>query len=135
MKYQLEITENQAQIIENALDFYSRIQMGQFDELISNFSSPLYKDLLKNNPDYDKLKFYINELKKEILPELSINSFYSIGNKSRPDSSRISFDLIQVIRYRLSWDKYPEGGIGVNFDKPMKFSTTESLAKIKKIEE
>ena len=47
------------------------------------------------------------------------------------DSFRVAWDLQQVIRYRLAWDRNPEGGIQVIFDEPLK-SSQEPLACIKK---
>lgn len=42
-------------------------------------------------------------------------------------------DIMNVIRHRLSWDKYPEGGKTVNFHEPMKFGE-EPLTEIKRID-
>lgn len=41
------------------------------------------------------------------------------------------FPMHQVLRHRLSWDKYPEGGLTVNFDEPL-IVNDEPLIKIAK---
>jgi len=48
------------------------------------------------------------------------------------DVFRIAWDLQQVIRHRLAWDRNPKGGIQVSFDDPLK-SSREPLASIKRI--
>lgn len=48
--------------------------------------------------------------------------------------SNIAWDLYQILRYKYSWDKYPEGGYTVNFNPPIKMGQ-EPLAKITKNEQ
>ncbi|MHB1949680.1 MAG: hypothetical protein ACYCQI_16400, partial [Gammaproteobacteria bacterium] len=57
------------------------------------------------------------------------NGNLGIGNVS--DSSKIAYDIHQVIRYQLAWDKEPCGDVGVSFDPPMKWGS-QPLAKIEK---
>jgi hypothetical protein len=126
MKYNLELTEKQAQTIINALDLVGRLELGQIKEIVNPWTSPL------SITPSDKIDVLIKELKKELFPELDENAYYSIYNKEHvSDSARIGYDLIQVIRHSIAYTNNPEGGITVDFNKPRKTSETEELAKIK----
>lgn len=130
MKVQLEMSEDQAYVIQDALDFYSRIMMGQFDNIASLFSIRLAKNV--NREEETKL---IEALKNLYYPELHRSAYYGIFHSDTPEDAKISWDLIQVLRYDISWYKYPEGGHTVNFHTPLRSSNTEELAKVKIIEE
>jgi hypothetical protein len=128
--YQLWLTEKQAQVLVNALDLYSRIGMGQFSEI----AHVLRMNVL-GNPSWQ-----VDALAKveEITREASSywmggsGDYYGITSEKINDIFRVAWDLQQVIRYRLAWDRKPEGGIQVHFDEPWK-SSTEDFAIIKKV--
>jgi hypothetical protein len=127
--YQLFLTEKQAQVLVNALDLYSRIGMGQLSEV----AYVLRLNALGNpNGQADALA-KVEKLTREAASYWmgGSGSYYGIFSDKINDSFRVAWDLQQVIRYRLAWDRNPEGGIQVNFDKPLK-SSQESLAYIKK---
>ena len=123
-KYNLEVNRDQLQTIKRALEFYSRIGMGQLNEVTSwEFN---FKDLNDVDRRYTEDALgYIGEL----LTDLPRNAYRGIGHRDVPDSCTSAFDMYQVIRHHIAWEDHPEGGLFVQFDTPMKFSK-QPLAKI-----
>lgn len=123
--YQIFLTEKQAQVLVDALDLYSRIGAGQLEEIAH---------ILRINPgiQHDKV-VAVEDLAKEAADCWMgrAGGHYGIFSEKIHDVFRIAWDLQQVIRYRLAWDRNPNGGIQVNFDDPMQ-SSKEPLALIKR---
>ncbi len=121
--YTITVNERQARILVAALDIYSRIGIGQFEAAAEV---------------YDVAFRLAVEVKDRIRAGLRIakeaaghpaNGSFGIHNASVADDFRNAFDLQQVIRNRLAWDRKPEGGVQVDFDEPRQIGT-EPLAKI-----
>jgi len=119
--YDLEVrmTYQQCQLIERALDFFTRILSGQFQELNDIF-------VTDKNVNYEKLREAINMLSTSTgQPYRS----YGIHSKELPDSAREMYDMQQELRFRRSWSKdgkNPEKDdrdyqkmFGVNYDEPL----------------
>ncbi len=123
--YNIKVSNKQIQIIQEALDLYSRLGMGQVDELISPFSGPLQI----YHEDHEEAKVYCEGLKRLAFPGLSTNAYYGIFGEKTAEDSKISYDLIQVMRNVVAWHQNPEGGMGVNFDKPLAASD-EALCEV-----
>lgn len=123
--YQLTITEKQAEVIQRALEFYGRVSMGQLDEV--EFVCPidqLQADKTLGRSALETAKFAFTGLR---------NGAY-IGVSGVNDNAKIAWDIHQVIRHRISWDRNPEGGWTTNYDEPMHYSNTEKLPIMKKAE-
>lgn len=128
IKYQLFISKKQARVITSALDLFSRIGIGQLEEVLRH---PQYANVIFNDHiSYKICKEHLNRI-KELLTEFGPNASYGIGHPKVHGDCTISYDLMQVIRHRLAWDNNPEGGVQVDFGEPMRFSNEEELAKIK----
>jgi len=126
-EYKITVTERQADIIIDALDLWSRMHMGQWNEILmfaKNHDCRFEAEKL-----IDVLRFICG-----MLPGRSPSGYYGIHSKEISDSARVAWDLQQVIRHRLSWDRDPEGGWTVNFDTPMQSCEEEPLARIEKME-
>lgn len=124
--YQLSLTEKQAQVIINALDLYSRIGMGQLEEIAH---------ILRSSPNANPDKILAVEALAREAADCwmgHVGGYNGISSDKVHDVFRIAWDLQQVIRYRLAWDRHPEGGIQVVFDEPLK-SSKEPFAVIKKV--
>ena len=135
-KYNLTITEEQARTLISALDLYSRIGMGQFEEVEMIYRYDSRKSVNYDGEetveyDGDKFRELLKECKK-LLGHHS-NGSYGIYSHQVPDSFRVAWDLKKVIRHRLAWDRRPEGGYTVDFEEPRQ-SSKLPLACIEKDE-
>jgi len=121
-KISMEINQNQARVIKDALELYSRLQMGQIKEI-----DLFFRLRSKERMDYDRnmMDHLLETIKRMYFPDLSSNGFYGIFGDKTPEEAKIAWDLIQNMRYTISWKIHPEGGMGVNFDSPLKSSNEE----------
>lgn len=129
--YQLILSERQAITLVSALDLYSRIGMGQIEEIVQ---------ILKLNPGVLDENNSCKPTRLEAITELAKEAaecwmgrsggYNGIFSEKIHDVFRISWDLQQVIRHRIAWDRKPTGGLQVDFDEPLK-SSNEPLASIK----
>lgn len=118
----LELSNEQAAVIESALELYSRLHLGQF-WIIQEIIFPEQFGYEKR----DKLQKACREL---YMPELQDNNCnHGIGSKAVNDSARTAWVVQKTLRYCRSWagikkhpkdgrDWSPEGQMGVNFDEP-----------------
>lgn len=90
---QLTLTEEQAQLVGMACEFYARIRMGQFGEIP-------FRCAEKHCPkDPEATQRAWLELRKHIYPDLcGIGHSYGIGKFDDADKA---FDVYQVIRYAM----------------------------------
>ena len=104
MKIQLTLTEEQAKVVSAACEFYARIKMGQFDEIIINTL-----DIGISIDDYcarrDRAHDLLFEARKELLPELhGYGHSYGIGKFKDADQA---FDVYQVLRQQFGDEREP----------------------------
>lgn len=133
-KYSLTINKEQARVICEALEVYSRLKHGQIDELRN-----LFRDRwCEPNGSFNWSSEYLfDALKSVIFPELEKNSYHGVGSKIYPEST-VALDVMQVLRYRLAWDRLEAEGKdkpehwGVHYNEPMRFGS-EPLAKIEAV--
>lgn len=129
MKYILEITEKQAEIIKIATEEYFRLRMNQWFDFAENIALSYRYD--KNDPDNArKFNAYINRRNK------SQELFEKAFRVAQPDYQRktdemaIAEDIWQVLRHRLYLDHGGDpNGWSVDARKPIKISD-EPLPKI-----
>jgi hypothetical protein len=130
-EYTLTINKEQARVICEALEVYSRLKHGQIDELRNLFRDRWCKPNGLFNWDSEYL---FHALKSVIFTELDRNASYGVGNKVYPESS-VAWDVMQVLRHRLAWDRLAAEGkdkpehYGVQYNPPMRFGS-EPLAHI-----
>jgi len=125
-KYTLTLNEEQARILIRALDLYSRIGIGQFEEVAQVYDRGLKLDLTTR----DRIRAGLNIAKVEA--GHPVNGSYGIHNEKVDDEFRVAYDLQKVVRHRLAWDHQPQGGMGVHFDTPDQ-SGSQPLATIVKV--
>ena len=123
-KYTLTLNKKQADILIAALDLYTRIGIGQFEEILSVYDRGLQladvtREGMRNGLDFVKQ-----------LAGHPPNGSHGIHNQAVDDNFRVSYDLKQVIRNRIAWDREPKGGMQVDFDEP-RATGKEPLATIK----
>ena len=123
MKYLLEIDEDHARLLIEALDFYSRVHMGQLEVIteqhIHSFDDP---------EDCHRFRQTVLLLKDDL--GIHHNAHWGIRSPKVIEGAKIAFDIQQIIRHRLAWDRHPEGGHTVDFGSLFKCSQSKSLPKI-----
>jgi len=132
-RYSLELNGKQAACIRQALDLYGRILCGQVKTVREPF---LGKDY-----DYEKVDALLAGLKTELFPELQTNASYGIFNQDADERAKVSWDILQVIRNRLAWDRACnpskrnwKGMMGVSYDDPL-LSSKEPICKMMEMKE
>lgn len=98
-----------------ALDVYSRIYIGQYEEL---FRINDWSFMFERNSHLEALCY---ELRKICIPQLSGQSFAAslgIWGPSTPVNAMRAYDIQQILRYQLAYYDNPAGGNTVNFDSP-----------------
>jgi hypothetical protein len=120
-KYLLEIDEDQAQALSQACEFMSRIAMGQFSEITSG----LWFKWKVNDPDTLDVCEKIVTTAKSMLTDLPRNSYFGIMSADVQENCKVMYDLHQVIRYRLAWDRRPDTkDWDIHKDEPMRVSSS-----------
>ena len=129
--YKITVSNEQARVLMEACEIFSRLGIGQCDEA------------LRRLPVEKVLGWYadMRKIKDIISPHLKSNLYVS-----ESDETKYAWDLYQVIRHRVSWDKAIADNIislgdkrnwskmlGVQYDEPMNTSGLP-LAKIEKSE-
>lgn len=146
----IEINDEQAYVIVEALDLFSRVLIGQAEEvggvmnrynvnmLDSEVVGDVGKQYTQHKPDkkaYDAHHDFsdaIRSLKHSFLG-IHSNGSYGIHSEAVHDNARVAYDVQQVLRNYLAWKHHKgdsvAGTIGVSFDKPYQTSKLE-LPKI-----
>ena len=110
MAIKITLTKEQAKLVSIACEFYARIKIGQFNEIVWNTFS-FNPDVIKNVPAAefcdrrDKAEEALLAARKFIYPELhGIGHSYGIGKFEDAD---MAFDIYQVIRPHFGDDRSP----------------------------
>jgi hypothetical protein len=105
--YVLTMTEEEANTAFLAFELLARVTMGQIEN-IADYAR--FRDL-SSTPAF-----------REELGELRRLHLNEQGITSCPDYGKQAWDLYQALRYAWYWNKYPDGGMPVWFDEPMRVS-------------
>jgi hypothetical protein len=111
-KYNLTLSQKQAEVLVRALDLYSRIGIGQFEEVLDVYDRELKLDYERR----ERFRVKLNQAKNEA--GHPSNGSYGISSPEVRDEFRVSYDIQQVVRNKLALVRNPEGGITVDFDTP-----------------
>lgn len=126
-RVKVDMSVGQANVVLAALDLYSRLHMGQVDN-VEMFYRLLGIKLNKTN-QCRTVSQLCDDIKANVFPELSRDGFYGITSDKIHDDARVAWDLIQAMRRPIAWKQHPEGGMTVDFDAPLKTSGVD-LAKV-----
>ena len=137
MRYALELSEDQAEIIKIALEEYFRLRMNQtwdfadslcFEDLRENHTKEEFNKYIENrNMFRDELERLLNK----------VHPLHFRGNKFREQTieMRRAQDIWQVIRQRLCKDRHGDKDDWcVDAREPMSM-TDEQLPKMERVEE
>lgn len=107
----------------NALDLYSRIWIGQYLEIDNQMI--WFKEKLYLTDSAAKMTPFFLNIRNRILPGAlrdignTLHCSYGIFSDKIDRRARMAYDIQQVIRYTAAWYFHPDGGMGVDFDRPM----------------
>ena len=116
----LNVSEEQLRLIQRALDFYTRVGIGQFNAIKDHptFERHLHNEFKDENGKTDYGKYH--SVRDEIDTTLNVarnmlynnnstnkNGSWGIHNPKVDDSCRDAYDLIQVIRHEF-WKQNPD---------------------------
>lgn len=137
--YTLTITESQARVISVACEILARLGLGQFRDALDHL--PQREDI-DWSIWHDDMEIIGNLLSRHMLGGVDgWRSNLGIHHQDVSEQSRIAWDLHQVVRHRLAWDRAIAYGhtdgttrnwdemISVYYDDPSHVSD-EPLAKI-----
>lgn len=135
-KYRLELDEQQAQLVIQALDLGTRLHMGQ-----TNIVGEYLQGCSPRNANHEIVDSALELLRRECFG-FTRNESFGITSEKISDDARAMWDIHQVLRHRLSWDRAgnPETRdwktmMGVNYDEPRRSSHSVELPKIETVEE
>lgn len=118
--YEIEFTDNEISVVLNALDLYSRIWIGQYDQILWDLR--WYRKYSQLHALDDTLRRKMEDMRNIILPGLkgySLSSSHGIFSPDRDTKAAIAYDMQQEFRYRRAWFLRPEGGYTVDFGRPL----------------
>lgn len=135
--YNVTVTEKQLRVLRDATELLTRIGLGQWREIIDWM--PLEKGI--SSEDLNEIGQILSKY-----TEKSVDGYSSyIGIHNARDFAKISDDLYQVFRHRLSWDHAKDNNLtnedgsrnwadmlSVYYDDPMKYSY-EPFAIVKEL--
>ena len=131
MKVIIELTAEQAYTMMDALEFYSRVNMGQFEQIEYMLQLDTYdQSLLRPKYDREMAVQYLRQARHTIFTELSTSSYVGILHTS--ERSKISWDIYQQLRHDISHFKRPNEPLesrGNDFQTPL-ITSEEPLPKI-----
>lgn len=126
---EVRMSKDNACIVERACEFYARVLCGQFSEISDAvFHNELkrirqesgeeamhsaFNELVERRDNADES---LKKVRAELFPDLAPCAHHGYMHSENTDRA---FSMYQAIRYALAWHEHPEGGISVQFDKPM----------------
>ena len=141
-KVTIILNKEQAHSVMAALELYSRVHMGQFDNLDWEFvTHGVNRDFWRDQGKRDELRSLLNRAKQIIFPELVQNSYQGICSTKIPNSARDAWDLYQSLRHKLSWYNNPNpddmSRWSNSYSEPFKTSTEHKVpvVTVEKVEE
>lgn len=110
--------------IVKALDFYSRIWIGQYleiDDEITWLKKEAPNEILET-----KITSLLLKIRSKLLPlsnrdiGQTLYASYGIFSNKIDERAGTAYDMQQAIRYTLAWFLHPEGGWTVDFGSPLR---------------
>lgn len=125
----LELTREQANVIENACELIARLAIGQFETVTEKILPYKDRDFCRKRDDANDAL------------NLAAKIMFGRNQYNMPDCQKKdilhqrAWNIYQVLRYTRCWHDYPEGDhFSVCFDKPMNL-TDEPMPTCKIMEE
>jgi hypothetical protein len=116
----ITLTEEQLRLVQNALDFYLRVGIGQFNVIKEHptFENALKKEFKDEDGKVDYSRYHevrdnadlmLVLPRNMLLSDLTLrkNASWGIYNPDVDESCRVAYDLVQVIRHEF-WLANPD---------------------------
>ncbi len=144
-RYTVTLTERQLQVLSNMSEIVSRAGMGQVEDVLECLPLKPASEM-DFEQWHEDVRLITSILSKHTVEPVSNGRFLGIQNEKVPESARIAWDMYQVFRHRLGWDRAVEHGLiesihsprnwsqmmTVNYDDPMQ-SSKEPLPDVERI--
>jgi len=117
----LTLNEEHARTMLDALDLWSRLGMGQLEEVEKVLRLRM---LDKPVERLDALQAFATQLKvsKGPLSGLLPDQHHGIASTQTPETAKVACDVYETLRHALSWAQRPWGNFTVDFDEPRHYS-------------
>ena len=128
-----KLTNEECNLLEKSLDAYSRLGIGQiglFYENVQNIAGIQWVNSV--NSLFVEDQFQSRYLISQTL-NIPVGSFLGIAGEKTHNDYKIAYEMKKVICRYLSYERQPEGGFTVNFDRPLAISG-EKMCDIYNIE-
>jgi len=109
----LELTDEQAVVLERAVELLFRLHIGQFNEI--KFALLQHVHDTGANVDFRSIEILLDTMSHLFFPALQPHESFNVNCC---EDSNIAYNIYQAVRYVNAWHHMPEGGAGVNFDPP-----------------
>ena len=131
-KYCLTMTEKQARTVIDALDFFMRMRIGQWDELINlctTYEAGKDTEYLHRR---EVLSDRLFEARCIAMPELTRNASWGVYKFEQTERA---FDVLKAVRSAIAWHYKPEGGYEVIYDRPCAINVAEEMPTCEVVED
>lgn len=119
----LQLEDKEITVCINALDFYSRIFMGQYERIDNTLvwaaedSEAFHRNAIIRKRLYESARSRV--FQGTFLEDQSFSASFGIWSEETDERAVLAYEIQQVIRNKAAWVRNPKGGIGVDFDKPI----------------
>jgi hypothetical protein len=120
--YQVKLTKDQLQTIQEATNLLLRVQLGQWDEIFRHL--PL-EDTYDSDSLYALKRSFANKLSLFMKDNVDgIFSSFGVGHSELPKTNSIALDIHNTIRHKLAWENehHSINLMEVQYDNPMNYS-------------
>lgn len=126
----MEMRPATARIVQQALELYARIGIGQFEEIIEIGRSGRFKR--RNGDEITHVQLEASsscvEALKASLLDMPANASFGILSPNVHPEFQCAFSLAKALRHRNAWDAgAPEDRLGVWHDEPLSWDRVEGL--------
>lgn len=115
----IELNLEETRRMTSALDFYSRIWIGQYGEML--LCTGYFTSVFDQDPTQRKLEDIMCRMHAIILPSIGhfdMSGSLGIWSNKTDDRAICAYDMQQVIRFARARHLHPEGGMTVDFNTP-----------------
>ena len=110
----LEMSADQAKIVERAMELLFRLHIGHFSEIKCALLQHVHDTGEK--VDLQSISVLLDTISRMFFPSLQPHESFNVNCC---EECNTAYAVYQAIRYVNAWHWKPEGSIGVNFDPPM----------------